>query len=239
MTITITCECGKKLKASPEDAGGKGRCSECGKVFSIPWPEVDEEGEAEMKRLCAEAAALRGDWTQAGNVDKAEALFRQVVENYGHYWAGHYGLGNTLLFQFTQNRQEPDYQKRGEALNAFKKAAKLASTQREPLLELARRTAPINIKDGERLYQKAIRAADEEQQPLFPLQWQAIHHYKFAIAAAEAGLNAVAIDAFCRSLQLDPEHYKIHAAPTQSKAKICWGLALKESRRELNCSGWL
>jgi tetratricopeptide (TPR) repeat protein len=225
--ITITCECGRKLKANPEDAGMKGRCPDCGKVFNIPMPELGSDAEGEMKRLCAEAAALRREWKQAGNIDKAEAGFREAVEKYGHYWAGHYGLANTLLFQFAQNRQEPDYKKRGEALQGLKNAIKLAATQREPLLELARRTAPIDMKDGERLYQKAIRTPDAEQEPLFPILWQAMHHYKFGIAAAEAGLNALAIDAFCRAVQIDAEHYKTNQ-PTQLKAKSCWTLAMKK-----------
>src|ERR1700752_4529504 len=46
MTITITCECGRKLKANPENAGMKGRCPDCGQIFTIPKPELGEEGDA-------------------------------------------------------------------------------------------------------------------------------------------------------------------------------------------------
>jgi tetratricopeptide (TPR) repeat protein len=226
MTLNITCECGKKLKASAQDAGTKGRCPDCGKVFTIPWPELDEASQAEMKQLCAEAAALRCEWKQPGNVEQAEVLFRQAIEKFGHCWAAHYGLANTLLFQFALNRQEPDYQKRAEALNALKRAINLDSVQREPLLELARRTAPIDIKEGRRLYQRAMRASDADQQPLFPMEWQAPHHFRFAIAAAEGGLNALAIDAFCRAFEIDGQ-FKTQA-PNPPKARTCWNLALKK-----------
>jgi hypothetical protein len=225
--ITITCECGKKLKANPENAGMKGRCPDCGKVFTIPKPVLGEAGDARMKQACAEAAAFRCQWKQPGKLDEAEAAFRKAVEEFGHYWASHYGLANTLFFQFKQKRSEPDYKKRSEALSELRKAVTLAGTQREPLLELARRTAPVDIKEGERLYQKALRTADADQQPLFPVQWQSVHHFKFAVAAADAGLNALAIDAFTRALTLDQEQFKT-TVPGTPKAKSCWSLAMKK-----------
>jgi tetratricopeptide (TPR) repeat protein len=227
MSITITCECGKKLKANPEHAGMKGRCPDCGNVFIIPKPELGEEGNARMRRVCEEAAALRCQWKDPGKLDQAEAAFRQAVGEFGHYWASHYGLANTLFFQFKQHRAEPDYKQRSEALSELRKAVTLAGTQREPLLELARRTAPIDMKEGKRLYQKALRAADADQQALFPLQWQSVHHFKFAVAAAEEGLNALAIDAFTRAVTLDPEQFKSNP-PAPTKAKSCWNLALKK-----------
>lgn len=225
--INITCQCGKTLKAKPEDAGGKGRCPDCGEVYVIPIPFLSDEETAAMKQLCQQAAALRRDWRTVGSVDKAEAAFRQLIDQYGHYWAGHYGLANTLFCQFNMNKKEPDYKKISEALASLKKAIKLSGAQREPLLELARRTSATDIKEGERLYQKAMRAPDAQQEPLFPQDWQGVHHFRFAAAAAEAGLNALAIDAFVRSIQLDPGHFKVQG-PTQLKAFSCWKLALKK-----------
>jgi tetratricopeptide (TPR) repeat protein len=229
--ITITCQCGKKLKANPENAGMKGRCPDCGQVFTIPTPELGEDGEARMKRACQEAAALRSRWQEPGCLDQAEAAFRKAVEEFGHYWASHYGLANTLLFQFKQNRSQPDFEKRSEGLSELRKAMALDGTQREPLLELARRTAPSDMREAKRLYQKALRAPDASQQPLLPLEWQSVHYYKFAVAAAEAGLNALAIDAFTRALELDAEQCKANP-PTLPKAKSCWSLALKKLGRE-------
>lgn len=226
--MTINCACGRKLKANPENAGMKGRCPDCGKVFVIPKPELGDDGEARMKDACSAAAALRRQWQTPGNLDKAEAAFRQAVAEFGHYWASHYGLANTLFMQFNQNREAPDYTKRSEALSELKKAVTLAAgSQREPLLELARRTAPVDIKEGERLYQKALRSADDAQQPLLPVPWQWAHHYRFGIAAAEAGLNALAIDAFCRALQLDAASFKANP-PASSKGAVCYKLALKK-----------
>jgi hypothetical protein len=228
MTLNLTCACGKKLKANPENAGMKGRCPDCGSVFVIPKPELGEDGETRMKAACREAAALRVQWQAPGNLDKAEAAFRQTVAEFGHYWASHYGLASTLYLQFSQNRDAPDYTKRSEALSELKKAVTIAKgTQREPLLELARHTAPIDMKEGERLYQKALRSAEETQQPLFPVAWQCAHHFKFAITAAEAGLNALSIDAFCRALQLDAAAAKAHA-PSSAKGAVCYKLALKK-----------
>jgi tetratricopeptide (TPR) repeat protein len=228
MTIAMTCQCGRKLKANPENAGMKGRCPDCGAVFVIPKPQLGDDGETRMKQACRDAARLRVHWQTAGNLDKAEAGFRQAVAEFGHYWASHYGLANTLFVQFNQNRESPDYTKRSEALSELKKAVTIAAgTQREPLLELARYTASLDIKEGERLYQKALRSAEEGQQPLFPVSWQWAQHFKFAMAAAEAGLNALAIDAFCRALQLDAAAAKA-TSPSAPKAAVCHKLALKK-----------
>ena len=229
MSITITCACGRKLKANPENAGMKGRCPDCGAVFVIPKPELGNAGEDRMLRVCREAAELRVAWQTPGNLDKAEAAFRQAVAEFGHFWASHYGLANTLFAQFNQHKDQPDYTKRGEALSELKKAVALVkeSRQREPFLELARYTAPVDIKEGERLYHKALRSDDEAQQPLFPVHWQGAVHYKFAIIAAEAGLNALAIDAFCRAHQLDSAGVKANT-PSSAKGAVCYKLAMKK-----------
>ena len=49
--ISITCHCGKTLKARPEDAGKKGRCPDCGEVYAIPVPQLSGDEEAAMKQL--------------------------------------------------------------------------------------------------------------------------------------------------------------------------------------------
>ena len=49
-----------------------------------------------------------------------------------------------------------------------------------------------------------------------------------ALMAALMALNALAIDAYCRALQLDAAQCKANA-PTSPKARNCWNLALKKS----------
>lgn len=43
MAIKITCDCGQDFTVADEHAGKKGRCPQCGKVFTIPDPDIDME----------------------------------------------------------------------------------------------------------------------------------------------------------------------------------------------------
>jgi RsiW-degrading membrane proteinase PrsW (M82 family) len=58
MQISIRCDCGKDLRANGEHAGKKGRCPECGRVFTIPAQSGNPVGDAASEPV-ARAPALR------------------------------------------------------------------------------------------------------------------------------------------------------------------------------------
>jgi hypothetical protein len=181
-----------------------------------------------MMQRCAAAAELRRQWEQPGYPQQAEAAFREIVNDYPHFWMGHFGLASSLLLTSRLAKPKPDVKKRSEAMVELQKAVQQAKDQREPLLELARHTAKGDVREAERLYQKAVRCDDNAQHPLLPVAWQAENHWKFAIAAAESDLTAVAIDAFCRAGRMDSSRFSEAISPATSKAKTCWRLALKK-----------
>ena len=232
VTISVDCPCGKKLRANPENAGKKGRCPNCGLEFTIPSPELDADSQARMRALCAQAAALRCDWKKPGNVAQAEALFRKVVAEFPHFWQGHYGLASALYFLASKSAEKPDPGKRSEALAELRKTVKIDDRQHEPVLELAGRIAGQDIKEAEHLYRKGLKLADDESQRVFPAIWQAESHYRFAVAAAEADLTAIAIEAFSASIRLDPRRFtEVTLSPAQTKAKNCHRLAVKRCQQ--------
>lgn len=226
--ISLSCKCGKKLRANPELAGMKGRCPNCGCEFVIPKPNLDTDIEADMMQRCAAAAELRRQWEQLGNPQRAETTFREIVTDFPHFWMGHFGLASSLFLTSKLTKPKPDAKKRSEAIVELQKAVQQAKDQREPLLELARHTAKGDIREAERLYQKAMRCDEAAQKPLLPVSWQAENHWKFAIAAAESDLTAVAIEAFCRAGRLDSKRFSEEVSPATTKAKTCWRLALKK-----------
>jgi tetratricopeptide (TPR) repeat protein len=195
--------------------------------LTIPEETWSEEDAVAMRTLCRQAATLRVGWQKPGNIDQAESLFLEAVEKYPHFWMGHYGLSNVLLFRSESADGQSDLGKRADSLSELRKAVNLAPEQREPLLELSARVAYGDIKEGQQFYQKSVKLPDEEQDLLFPAVWQASQHWRFAVAAAEAELNAIAIEAFCRAIRMDPRRFKDSISPASLRAKNCWKLAVK------------
>lgn len=56
MGISLTCACGRSLRARDEAAGRKVRCPNCGNVLAVPQPTKDVEDEA-LDLLLADSSA--------------------------------------------------------------------------------------------------------------------------------------------------------------------------------------
>jgi tetratricopeptide (TPR) repeat protein len=160
------------------------------------------------KPFCDQAVALRQQWQDPENIDKARALFYKAVEADANYWQAHYGLGEILLI----NESKMTASEVNHALLACRRAAELAPRQVEPPLQIAATLAAINLPQAVEFYLYAIQVGNRKPaDTLYPADWQAQRYWEFAIRAAQGGLNELATDAFRRALALSADNwnYKI------------------------------
>ena len=165
--------------------------------------------------LCDQAAALRNQRQDTGNIDKARALFQKALQADPKYWQAHYGLGEILLFNESNLTSSEVYQ----ALQACRQAAELAQRQVEPTLQIAGVLAAKNLPKAVEFYLYALHVAERDPaDTLYPKDWQAGLYWGFAIRAAEGGLNELATDAFRRALALSAEHWNYTVDPPTANA---------------------
>ena len=193
---------------------------------------------SEGKELCANAAKLREQWQEEDNLSKAERLFRSAVEKFPDLWMAHFGLGELLILNAARSRVKSG-EPFDEGVSEVKRAAALHPTQPEPLLKLAATLATTDIDTAERYYRQAQETRGSQTQSMYPVAWQAIDHFDFAIEAAEKDRHGIAVDAFCSAINMD-EEYAGRLMPSPAKANADWQSALRrlgktrwfEQRRE-------
>ena len=178
------------------------------------------------QELCVRAAKLRQQWQEEANLGKAEDLFRQAVREFPNLWMAHFGLGELLLLNAarSQVKSGPECD---EGLEELQKAVGLDPRQPEPLLKLANKLAATDTDTAERYYTKALQALESPSDSLYPTDWQAADHFQFAIGAAEDNRHTIAVDAFCRAIQMN-EDYAGKYMPSPDKANADWQSALEK-----------
>jgi CHAT domain-containing protein/ankyrin repeat protein len=180
----------------------------------------------EARKSCQEAASLRQNWNEIGNLQRAEQLFREVVEKFPDCWMAHFGLGEILTVKINNEKLTigPVVE---EALAELKDACRLATGRREPQLKLAVEYAKTNILSAESVFRRAVDQCDNRQGCLYPIDWQAADYFSFAISAANSVETfGLSLEAFCRAIVLMPDYYGGEVMPANSLPAKIWTTAL-------------
>lgn len=82
MTISVTCPCGKQLRAKPEHAGKRAKCPGCGQVLMIPAAETDLQEEA-FRLFTSEDAPPRSEPARPTTEVKEPAAPETPADHYG------------------------------------------------------------------------------------------------------------------------------------------------------------
>lgn len=153
--------------------------------------------------------------------------FRAFVDQYPGFWMGHYGLGEALGV-ITANEQAYNHALETEKIKALEKACELAPRLREPLLELAKEYADLNLESAFAAYKKALAECDNAPCMLYPPEWQASNHFQIGVrAAVHANRDiSLALEAFCHAILINPDYYGRETMPRSDLAREIWELAL-------------
>jgi len=189
----------------------------------------------DRKTFFGTAVRLREEFVETGeeeNLTKAETFFREAIQRFHNLWMSHFGLGELLLLKAARS-----FEKSGpvfsEGVTEVTRATELDPNQAEPQLKLASTLAALDINTAERYYSQALKTLKSRAEPMYPVLWQAIDHWKFAILAAEASHQSISIDAFCRAIEID-DVFAGKYTPSHPLANAAWQSALKK----LGKAGW-
>jgi tetratricopeptide (TPR) repeat protein len=186
-------------------------------------------GSDEGRELCARAAELRQEWQAEENLVKAEDLFREAVQKFPDLWTSHFGLGEILVLKAGRS-QISSGPPLDEGRQELKKAVALDPAQPEPLLKLANTLAETDIAAAEGFYEQALEALQGQAEGLYSVDWQSGDHWQFAIGAAENGRDSIAVDAFCRAIEMNYNYSGMYM-PSTDRANAVWQSALRKLGR--------
>lgn len=183
---------------------------------------------------CRQAAELRTNWQQSGNLEAAEAIYRETVNEAPDLWMAHFGLGELLLLKAARAQQRSG-STIDEGFRHLKRAAELAPDRREVLLKLAHKLAvfkpPVgDLHVAEQHYHKALTLMSAAQESLNPEGWQSGDHWEFACEAAVGGLMELAVTAFEHAIRMNRNYYSLQIRPGAATAVQCWQKALQRVR---------
>jgi CHAT domain-containing protein/ankyrin repeat protein len=189
-------------------------------------PAGTQEAPAEAQELCRRAAELRSRSNEDRILAEAEALFREAICRFPGYWAGHFGLGELLDLKADDARIKSG-SLMDDIITSLRQAIYLAPDQIEPQLKLARVFAKVDVASAEPLYRAAIDRTNSGSHALYEESFQAVDHWDIGIIAAErGGHDGLALEAFCRAIELDPHFYGGYVMPESEWAQAIWSLAL-------------
>lgn len=188
-------------------------------VESVESPSLDAD------QACRHAADIRVLWDKPENMEKAEGLFREIVDKYPSLANGHFGLGELLIVKADREQTQPPAMV-AEGLSHLHEATRLDPWHHEATLKLSSKLCPVNFQWAEALCQLALRAAGKDRDLLYPPEWQAGDYWQVAIAAAENGAQEFSVEMFCRAIGLDGK-FSGYYMPSSQQANSCWQKALR------------